>query len=862
MSEVLMPLSRLSVREMQQRPVRTLLTVLSILIGAAAIVATAVSSRSAQRAQMSMVEAVTGKASLEITAAANAPLDAKALRFLGDVAEIEVVSPMLRRFSMMTVPARRVASDGSENASRRYRMQLLGVNLKQDQKVRGTRVVRGEEFDSDDANDTDSRPTAVWIDIGFANSTGVSVGDDVKLLTKSGIQTARIAGIVESKDASSALQSAVIIAPLRTVQRWTRSQGKVDVVQLVVKNENRIEEVQKGVELQLPDGMSVRPPTLRSQVAGESTTAIQRGLLIATLFSLILATFIIFNTFQMNVGERRRQLGILRALGTTRRQVLWMILREAFLLGSIGSLLGCLAGYWGASWLNQSTSALLQIDIPESTLTWLPIATALLCGLSVSLLGALIPAIIATFASPADAMKPISTQPPRISVWWYFGMGVGMFFLGGAIQYIAAMEYFGLRDGTLGIVTMIVGVVFMLPASLDLLTAIAAYPLMLLIPTEAKLARKQILRNPGRSSMTIGILLVAMAMGLGMASTILDNIRDVQSWYRRSIIGDFFIRAAMPDMSSGHAADMPDDFPARVEQINGLAMVDTLRFVSARSGENSVIVVARKFNSQTNDFFDLIEGDESQVANDVRDGGVVIGSVLSERTKLHRGDLIDLETKEGKKSLTIVGVTNEYLAGGLTVYLEAAKAKELLEIDGTDAVIVKAQPQAIRQVEAELRRLADSEGLMFQSHADMVQWIEGMINNVVGGLWVVLSLSSLIATFGLINTLAMNILEQTREIGMLRVIAMTRTQVRRMILAQAVIMSLIGILPGLLLGLGIASVINLTTMIVTGHLVQYHFYPWLILSAVAIELTAVLVAALLPAERAARLNLATALQYE
>jgi putative ABC transport system permease protein len=144
----------------------------------------------------------------------------------------------------------------------------------------------------------------------------------------------------------------------------------------------------------------------------------------------------------------------------------------------------------------------------------------------------------------------------------------------------------------------------------------------------------------------------------------------------------------------------------------------------------------------------------------------------------------------------------------------------------------------------------------------MVQWIEGMINNVVGGLWVVLALGSLIATFGLINTLAMNILEQTREIGMLRVIAMTRSQVRRMILAQAIIMSLIGIIPGLLMGLGIASVINLTTMIVTGHMVQYHFYPWLLLSAVVIEISAVLLAALLPAERAARLNLATALQYE
>jgi putative ABC transport system permease protein len=362
--------------------------------------------------------------------------------------------------------------------------------------------------------------------------------------------------------------------------------------------------------------------------------------------------------------------------------------------------------------------------------------------------------------------------------------------------------------------------------------------------------------------MTIGILLVAMAMGLGMASTILDNIRDVQRWYRRSVVGDFFIRAAMPDMSSGHAADMPDDFLARVEQVPGLAMVDTLRFVSARSGENSVIVVARKFNSDTNDFFDLIEGDETQVTQDIRRGGVVIGSVLSERTKLHRGDRIDLETKEGKTSLDILGVTNEYLGGGLTVYLEAGKAKELLDIEGTDAVIVKAKPQAIKQLEADLRKLADSEGLMFQSHADVVLWIEGMINNVVGGLWVVLSLSTLIATFGLINTLAMNILEQTREIGMLRAIAMTRSQVRRMIIAQAIIMSLIGIIPGLLMGLGIASVINLTTMIVTGHLVQYHFYPWLIVSAVAIELAAVLLAAFLPAERAARLNLATALQYE
>jgi len=864
-----MPLLRLSLREMQQRPVRTLLTLLSVVIGAGAIVATAISSRSAQLAQISMVEAVTGKANLEIQSVGGASLDAKDLTFLGDVPGLKVISPSIRRFSMMTVRDAEGEDAKGEDAkepaaatSKKFRVQLLGVNLLQDQKVRGTEVIAGADFESVEEPNDANASTRVWIDAGFAKSAGVAIGQDVRFLTKGGIQTATIAGTVQARDASSALQSAVVIAPLRTIQRWTRSQGKVDVVQLVLENDEQTKEIQSAIASQLPEGITIRTPTLRSQVAGESTTAIQRGLLIATIFSLIMAAFIIFNTFQMNVGERRRQLGILRALGTTRRQLLWMILREGILLGVLGSLLGCVAGYFGASVLNQSTSALLQIDIPQGSFSWLPMVVAMVSGVLVSLLGALIPAVMAAFTSPSDAMKQVSGNPVTISLWFWFAWGIALVVLGLIIQWTAAYEYIPIRSGTVGIVFVVLGVILLLPASLSSLTFLAAAPLMPWFGIETRLARRQILRNPGRSSMTIGILLVAIAMGLGMASTILDNIRDVQSWYQRSIVGDFFVRAAMPDMSSGHAADMPDDFIEKVEAIEGVALVDTLRFVSARSGENSVIVVVRKFNSPTQDYFDLIEGNDVEVSQAIRRGEVVLGSVLSERLQLHSGDRIDLETNEGKSNLLIAGVTNEYLAGGLTIYMEAEQAQRLLSVTGTDAVIVKSEPGKLQQVETSLQTLANAEGLMFQSYADVVRLIEGMINNVVGGLWAVLALGTVIAAFGLINTLAMNILEQTREIGMLRVIAMTRSQIRRMILAQAIIMSLIGILPGVLLGFGIASVINVTTMIVTGHAVQFRFYPWLVLSAVGIELVVVFLASLLPAERAARLNLAAALQYE
>ena len=151
---------------------------------------------------------------------------------------------------------------------------------------------------------------------------------------------------------------------------------------------------------------------------------------------------------------------------------------------------------------------------------------------------------------------------------------------------------------------------------------------------------------------------------------------------------------------------------------------------------------------------------------------------------------------------------------------------------------------------------------MFQSYVDLVKVIRDTLNGVVGGLWAVLALGSIIAAFGLINTLAMNILEQTREIGMLRVVAMTRWQIRRMILAQALIMGIIGIVPGVFTGLWIHYVINLTTMPVTGHAVLFTIYPWLLVGAPIFELLVVVVASMVPAERAARLNVSSALHYE
>jgi putative ABC transport system permease protein len=847
-----MALARLSLRELQSRPARSLLTLLSIIIGAGAIVATYIASDSAKLAQRAMVQNVTGNAQLEIQAAGGGSFDIREVLFLKELDGIEVISPSVRRYSTLAT------LDAQGKPDRKLRVQLLGVDFAEDKKVRNIEHVAGK----DPFVEAPSDEPEVWCDEGLAKSAGLAVGQEVKLLTKTGNQSAKIAGLLKSNTAASAFQSAVLMAPTRTIQKWTRSTNKLDVVQLMLSDEKRTQEIQTKIAEKLPQGVYVREPPMRSELANESTVAIQRGLLIATIFSLVMAGFIIFNTFQMNVGERRRQLGILRAIGTTRKQVLWMVLREAAILGVLGSILGCFVGYFGADLLNQSTATLLGISIPSSSVGFLPIALAIACGFLVSLVGASLPAMTAAKASPSEAMKSVSESDSK-NLWaLWFVIGWIVIALGLLILWASTYQYITVRLGTAGIVMIILGVIFLLPASLPLLTKIAAAPLMAWMPVEAALARRQVLRHPGRSAMTIGILLVAMAMGLGMAFTILDNIRDVQFWYKRTIVGDFFVRAAMPDMSSGHAADMPEGFPEKVAAVDGILTSDTMRFVSARAGELSVIAIVRQFNSPTQDYFDLVQGKEDQVMQGIRQGQVVLGSVLAERAQLNVGDEIELETNEGKVKVPIVGVTNEYLAGGLTLYMQTDQAKRLLSVDGTDAVIVRSDPSKRAQVKESLQKLADSEGLMVQSFQEMADIIENMISGVVGGLWVVLALGALIAAFGLINTLAMNILEQTREIGMLRVVAMTRQQIRRMILAQALIMAFIGILPGVVLGVGVAAAMNLSTLIVTGHAVRFQWYPGFIAGALLAEVLIVIMAAMFPAERAARLNLAKALQYE
>jgi putative ABC transport system permease protein len=255
-------------------------------------------------------------------------------------------------------------------------------------------------------------------------------------------------------------------------------------------------------------------------------------------------------------------------------------------------------------------------------------------------------------------------------------------------------------------------------------------------------------------------------------------------------------------------------------------------------------------------------GDPDQVLGELFAGQVVIGTPLAQRAHLTVNDSIGLETKAGLKRFRIAGVTNEMTVGGMVIFVNKATAEKQLGISGVSTYVIIAKPGQGQQVEAALRKICTEHGLLFQSAESLRTLVNGVKNGITGGLWVLLVLAFMIAAFGIVNTLTMNVIEQTREIAILRVVAMTRWQIRKTILCEAAIMGLMGLLPGAIIGAGIGYLMDLDTSPVWGRLVAVRVHPGLNAICFVLAYLMSLAAAWAPAERAARLELMTALHYE
>jgi putative ABC transport system permease protein len=830
---------RLGLREFRQRPGRAILTLLSIVIGVAAVVAVSLSADTTRRAFDDIFHTVAGRADLEVTAPVGATFNASVVDTIRTIPGVAEASPVIERITVIFV------------GDRNINLTAMGIDPTRDRAVHEYKIVAGKSLGE----------TKVVLDASFAKNVGLKLGDRFGLLTKRGTINARVGGLFTREGTATTGQGAVLLLLLDDAQYYFKAPKRVDSAQIVLNSDANRDTVRAAIEKALPAGISVDRPASRSSLAEETSLSTELGMQMARGFSLLVAIFIIANTFLINVTQRRKQLGILRAIGATRLQIGTMIYSEAILMGIVGSIVGCLVGIGAAELLTRAMGTLYQTTLPGIHLTPKPFVLAGVFGMGVSFLGAALPARRARQLSPMEALRDVLPSEIEGFSSWLMMLGTSIVAVAGLALAASILGYLPIMHSVWSAILLLIGLMLLLPLVLSPLSAVVSTAVRPFMRIESGIARRQLLRNYSRTTLTIMVVFIAVSTGIGLANSVLDNVHDVRQWYNKAFVADFLLRAMAPELATGLAADLPDGIGEKVALVPGIDSYEAIRLLRARVDGEQVIVVARDFTPHSVEAFDIVSGEQKTLLKNLEQGEVMIGSVLAKRLGVTVGGKVPLGVGEAAHDFTVAAVANDYQAGGLVIYILRSVAQRELGVEGISAYAISVDHKRMAEVRPALEKIAKENGLLLQTNTDIQHKIDGMMAGVVGALWGMVVLGLLVAAFGVANTLTMNVLEQTRELGLLRIIAMTRDQVRKTVFAQALMMGLLALLPGIIAGLAVAYLINLATYPMTGHPVVFVFHPLLVAGTLAAGLVVVAAAAWFPAERAARLRLTEALRY-
>ncbi len=399
---------RLGLREFRQRPGRALLTLLSIVIGVAAVVAVSLATDTTRRAFDEIFTTVAGRADLEVTASVGTTFAANVADSIRAVPGVAEVSPVIERITVLFV------------GDKRINLTVMGVEPARDRAVHEYTIVAGKPLGE----------TPIILDASFAKTARLALGDRFGLLTKRGTVDARVGGLFTREGTATTGQGAVLLMQLNNAQYYFKAPRQADSAQIVLADNANENTVREAIAKLLPAGVSVGSPAARSAMAEETSLSTQRGMEMARSFSLLVAVFIIANTFLINITQRRKQIGILRAIGATRMQIGIMIYAEAILMGILGSILGCLVGIAAARVLTRAMGSLYQTTLPHVALTWQPFAVAGLVGIGISFLGAALPARRARQLSPMEALRDVLPAEIEGFSYWLRRLGVTFAALG------------------------------------------------------------------------------------------------------------------------------------------------------------------------------------------------------------------------------------------------------------------------------------------------------------------------------------------------------------------------------------------------------------------------------------------------
>ena len=846
------PLSlRLARRYISRRLFQSAMFVLGVALGVAVVIAIDIANESAGRAFSLSSESLVGQASHQIVGGPNG-FPSALYRRLRIQRRLKLSAPVITEIV-------RVA--GSDQA-----LRLLGVDPLAEAPFRAYLAAEADTVDFSALNRVIAEPGAVVLSGSLARRLALDIEDSLRISAGGGFSPARLVGILQpDNNASRQALDDLIISDIATAQEIVGMGGRLSRIDLILAPAE-VEPLRDW----LPAGLRLVDVKEENSL-DQMIAAFELNLQAMSLLALVVGLFLIYNTVNFSVVQRRGAIGIMRSLGTTRGQIFRFILLEAFLLGLVGTVLGLalgiIFGRGAVALVSQTISDLyFSVNVRSISIPPLTLLKGALVGIAASLLAAALPSWDATRTPPAGVMKRSNEEEAaRRLLPAMTAAAVGLIILGFAL--LGAPD--SLTLGFAALLCIIIGGALFTPLALVLGMRLLARPSEALFGVLGRLAARAVVRSLSRTGVAVAALTVAVSVIVGVSAMIGSFRLTVADWLETSLGAQIYI--SPPLFASNNASvDVDSAVKAIAEAAPGVTAVSSARHVIVSAPDYPDLPPVNLLASD----FD-IAGDNrrfkwSEVPVEAHQAALEAGQVMvSESFAFRRGldrerNAITLDTEVGPRTFEVFGVYYDYSTDQGAVYMARSVYDRYFNdpFISSLGIFIDADADAAAVI-ADLRaRLADYD-LLAQDNASLRRGALEVFDRTFAITIALRLLTTLVAFIGILAALMALQLEDAREYGVMRATGMTGRQLTQFAMIQTGLMGLVaGLLAlpiGLLTSLFLTHVINLRSF---GWTMEFAPQPSQLLEALLVAIAAALLAGAYPAWLLGRLKPAEALRRE
>ncbi len=831
------------------RKQRMVLTTLAVVFGVTLLFGLNAMIPAMSEAFRHNMMASAGAVDLSVSSASNNPFDESALERLSGIDGISQFSGRLTR--VINLPESLGGSVNQLTGS--STITLTGLDLDTAQKVRNYPIAEGQFLSSPDALEA-------VIPQMLADNLELKPGDTLSIPSSLGTANLKVVGILSLSE-STGLDE--VLVPLKEAQTILNLPGQINTIEFLLKPSVNRESVEADILANL--GENFKSGSI--QVGEELSTALTMGesmMWVMGTMALAMAAFIIFNTFRTVVAERRRDLGMLRAIGASKRTVMGLILLESLIQGIIGTAIGLLLGYLFSSLLLSSLgnmlAQILHLTLSKPVITPANLIGSILLGVGFTVGSGYFPARSAMKVTPLEAMRPTAgtveyRQNNRRAIW-----GVALI----------AVSVIGLLLGDIKLAAVsglvfLIGIILIAPVMVMWVAIVFGKLLGWFFPREGRLAQGNLTRQPSRAAITASSMMIGLSICIALMAMITSIEHGFTSYLDKSLGTDFLFMPPSLILNNGNIG-ANQGLIEKIRTTDGIKEVTSLRMATTETGGEALQLIGIEPEMYADIAgLEFSEGNPEEAFAALESAkGIIVNGVFAITSGAKPGDQIELKTPQGIKTYTIAGVGFDYLNAKIaTGYISQKDMAEDFNSSSDILIMANRESDSDNAVVTEsLKAILKDYPAFTVVDANTFKTEQiSMFKMAMSAFYIMIIMLGIPGLIAMANTMSINIIERTREIGMLRAVGSTRQQIKRMIFGESVLLSLLGTTLGILVGLFL-SYLFVKAIAFVGFESGFFFPTTGILSAIVVGLSFGIIAALVPARQAAQTVIVEALQYE